>query len=366
MVIMPNPSPTDQMIRILVDRRFGLNRPRIKLSAERIARKILIVEPAIAKYEEDLRALTVEQLKEFYDADTEKDIARSRVRQEEEEAERFFNKPYARADFDHWSKMPYWTLDEAVALSLGKAPERVKWKDVAEHAEMSAFARNYSRRRDLAQRAVGMKQLTDGVVPAVFMRWAKQNDLPVPDELVQIVEKRGQTSTDWPTLLKNCQDEHAETIARAKKEKDEIFKWAKEQQEETLKWGKEQHSKALEMGKTMVDQVLADKIETVLQRDQIIAELNNKIAGLQSNADGSSVVANDALNPKSRMSLLKLVLGMAIDGYGYDPKESKSPLAKELVDRLAALGIAIDEDTVRRWLREAAQEVTYTSPIKSN
>ena len=43
-----------------------------------------------------------------------------------EEKERFFNLPSADADFPHWSKVAHWFLGEAVALSFGKAPERVE------------------------------------------------------------------------------------------------------------------------------------------------------------------------------------------------------------------------------------------------
>jgi hypothetical protein len=40
-----------------------------------------------------------------------------------DENQRVFNRPSAVADFDYWSRMSYWTLDEALALSFGKAPE---------------------------------------------------------------------------------------------------------------------------------------------------------------------------------------------------------------------------------------------------
>jgi hypothetical protein len=43
-----------------------------------------------------------------------------RIRRELEENQRFFNQSRADVDVSHWSRMSYWTLDEAVALSLGK------------------------------------------------------------------------------------------------------------------------------------------------------------------------------------------------------------------------------------------------------
>jgi hypothetical protein len=72
--------------------------------------------------------------------------------------------------------------------------------------------------------------------------------------------------------------------------------------------------------------------------------------------------APQTLRSKERDSLLKLVLGMAVDGYGYDPKASRSPVPREIADCLELLGLSIDEDTVRKWLNEAkeAHEVSLT------
>lgn len=50
---------------------------------------------------------------------------------------------WGSADFDHYCKMAYWTLDECVALSLGKDPKRVNWKVVQPHTDNSCFAFRY-------------------------------------------------------------------------------------------------------------------------------------------------------------------------------------------------------------------------------
>jgi hypothetical protein len=65
--------------------------------------------------------------------------------------------------------------------------------------------------------------------------------------------------------------------------------------------------------------------------------------------------ATKPLHPKERNTLLKLVLGMAVDGYGYDPKASRSSIPKEIAGHLELHGLRIDEDTVRRWLNEAKE-----------
>jgi hypothetical protein len=71
----------------------------------------------------------------------------------------------------------------------------------------------------------------------------------------------------------------------------------------------------------------------------------------------------EKLNPKERKSLLKLVLGMAIDAYGYNPKASRNPTAEEISGHLKTRGISIDADTVRKWLNEGKESVEIETEI---
>ena len=87
-------------------------------------------------------------------------------------------------------------------------------------------------------------------------------------------------------------------------------------------------------------------------------QLKEKIAGLEVAAltfKSKEVVSNPAkpFNLRERESLLKLILGMAIKGYSYDPKATKSKEIGEIAGDLQTLGLALDEDTVRKYLNEA-------------
>ncbi len=83
----------------------------------------------------------------------------------------------------------------------------------------------------------------------------------------------------------------------------------------------------------------------------------------------SGTVASPAtekpLGNRERETLLKLVIGMAIKGYSHDPAALKSTAPKEITDDLAALGISIDTDTVRKYLKEAANTVLPAKPRQS-
>ncbi len=62
-----------------------------------------------------------------------------------------------------------------------------------------------------------------------------------------------------------------------------------------------------------------------------------------------------SLGNRERDTLLKLIIGMAIKGYRYDPKALKNTSIKEITDDLDSLGISLDADTVRKWIKEAAE-----------
>lgn len=57
--------------------------------------------------------------------------------EENEERKRFFNLPTANADIDYWSKQAYWSIDEAIALILGKDPRKVTWKNLEPYLSTS-------------------------------------------------------------------------------------------------------------------------------------------------------------------------------------------------------------------------------------
>jgi hypothetical protein len=70
-----------------------------------------------------------------------------------------------------------------------------------------------------------------------------------------------------------------------------------------------------------------------------------------------------ALSTTERTSLLKMVIGMAIKGYSYDPEAKKSTATKDILKDLDDLGVGLDAGTLLKWLRQARDEVL---PTKTN
>lgn len=81
-------------------------------------------------------------------------------------------------------------------------------------------------------------------------------------------------------------------------------------------------------------------------------------------------IASSSTATKEKESLLKMVIGMAVEGYAYDPDKRRNPTAKEVSDDLAKNGISLDEDTIRKYLKAGAEllpgDVKPNSPRKTN
>jgi hypothetical protein len=183
---------------------------------------------------------------------------------------------YPDAHFAYWGKMAKWTLDEAVALTFGKAPQRFKWEYIEREVRAFPFAEKYSERRELALRAKLHTPHTQSVLPSVFIAWAQKMEIPVPNELIASVEKYAPLKPLKPLKpMKENKDDH------------------------------------------------------------------------------------DSLPETERNSLLKLVLGMAISAYKYDPKETRNHATGtsrgSIQYALNEHDLNMDEDTIRKYLNEASE-----------
>lgn len=98
-------------------------------------------------------------------------LAKKRASDAADEAAKFYNRPDAIADLDYWAKADYWTLEESLALLLGKNPKLVTFAAMKRELEpgftflmtpsqrppLSEFVEQYQRLRMLAERAGALK-----------------------------------------------------------------------------------------------------------------------------------------------------------------------------------------------------------------
>jgi hypothetical protein len=253
------------------------------------------------EYGAKLKCLNADELAVLVNTAQAEDAVKAQAEAEAAEKQYYFNHPSVAADFNYWAKAAYWTLDEATALSFGRSPASVNWKAIEKYTAISSFAAAYALRRDLILRATAVGQLYDYSLPGFFLAWSKQHQLDFPAELEAAVLAHGQQVRDWKT-------EYSEAIKVA------------------------EHWKRL--------------------YEDTNATLASATQALEERADRTP--AEKPLGSRERDSLLKLVIGMAVAGYKFDPDAAKNQATAEIASDLERLGMSMHSDTVRKWLGEAA------------
>ena len=99
-----------------------------------------------------------------------------------------------------------------------------------------------------------------------------------------------------------------------------------------------------------------------VQTDQEIHKgLQGRIAELEATLNAAPTAERGLLG-KERESVLRLIIGMAVKGYGYDPTTTRSKMVAEITSDLTMAGVELTDDTVRKWLREAAELLPPAEP----
>lgn len=75
--------------------------------------------------------------------------------------------------------------------------------------------------------------------------------------------------------------------------------------------------------------------------------------------------ANADVSTRERSTLLKLLIGMAMEGYKYSPEAVRNSAVTEIAGDLAKHGLDVSDDTVRKYLQEAAKIVLAKSRRKT-
>jgi hypothetical protein len=152
--------------------------------------------------------------------------------------------------------------------------------------------------------------------------------------LTEAVQKRGVQVADWKSL-------HVEAVEAGKRD-------AEAAEKQITEWKRLFNESMAQLGKQRTDWL------------EVVDAKNVKIAALETEIEASrsqqpALKAEQGVSARERDSLLKLIIGMAVAGYVYDPNARRSDKPVEIADDLARAGVPLDVDTVRKWLREAAE-----------
>ncbi len=229
---------------------------------------------------------------------------------DERELERHEREPFACPFYwsinNLWGRLACWTVDEAIALSLDYDPTTMNWSVMEPMIGFQELADRYSVRRDMALRAVAIGALSDPMPPAAFVVWADRNKISFSDRV------------------------RADVI------------------ENIPNWGPSPNS--FSNGNLPVDHAgsAVSVSELRARNNQLETRLAEEIAKSRSAT---------SLGKRERSSLYKLIFGMAVRGYRWDPSAKKSDKVADIVGDCELEGLALDGDTVRKWLREAAHSL---------
>ena len=74
-------------------------------------------------------------------------------------------------------------------------------------------------------------------------------------------------------------------------------------------------------------------------------------------ATKSKNILQKEISPQERETLLKLVATMAVKGYRFDPNSKRNDATADIRNDLELIGFSMDDKTILKWLRVAADLV---------
>jgi hypothetical protein len=101
----------------------------------------------------------------------------------------------------HWATLSTWTLDEGVALLLGREPRKVNWENVKIYRDIDAFAARYEEVREHALRAHVAKELYLKSTPAEWVLFAERRGWDMPPDLKAVIVSRAELIGEQPTTI---------------------------------------------------------------------------------------------------------------------------------------------------------------------
>jgi hypothetical protein len=269
-------------------------------------------------------------------------------------------------DWEHWRRLDRWLLGEAVLLLVsinpseaasldGRSPLTDEERGAMEEAvriEKYAWASYHAHKLVIRVPDWG----PPSVAPTEWLRWARTKGLRIPPQLADLdadstvgarvdyvawkkrdlwtlVEAAFLLARMEPLLVDNVVGD-TEASHRYRDLKDAV----------TLKKLQDYGSRTGKVGGTLVRPT--ECIRWALDRGDDVPEALKDLAQAQ---------LDKPLHSKEKDTLLKLVIGMAVKGFDYDPAAARSDVPTEIAAALDGLGIGIDVGTVRKWLAFGAE-----------
>lgn len=157
-------------------------------------------------YQDELRKKSSAEIDELHRQMLSEQEKKAQAKAALERSQRFYLRPEAKADFETWGKIPVWSLDEGIALSVGLNP-KICTRAAMQPYEQDPRGAEYFRRRLIAERAMltNPPELSQSNYATHYVRWMQRMEFDPPAELVAAVSKRGEIQ-DWKDIANKALD----------------------------------------------------------------------------------------------------------------------------------------------------------------
>jgi hypothetical protein len=212
-------------------------------------------------------------------------------------------RPLRAADFRYHARLRSWTNAQTAALCLGVDPRSLETVNLENGPELRPSQMHIG---DFIRARAEVSKILDSHFhpridrhhpPAFWANWLSDMKLPCPQELAEAVEEFAGASIDWK--------------ARAMDAEGQI---------------EEHKTRIAELEKTIVDNAI--------------------------NSSGAT---------RQHDTLLRILIGIAVEQYGYDPRKARNAAASQISSDLQLHGISVSDDTIRKYL-SAGSELLPVDP----
>ncbi|WP_170519337.1 hypothetical protein [Ruegeria atlantica] len=204
-----------------------------------------------------------------------------------------------------WVRKPYWTAREAIDLSLNFKPFSTdSWHGIA--PETGETIRERNDRFLILERALEIGEISEKAPAKDYLLWLAKRGYYVSLAWRRAVGMPPHDSQHRDTVVEN-----AEIIAENEK--------------------------------------LRDMLRA---KDERLSELDAK---LEASSSAENCRAQKSASTTRIATLQKALIACAVDGHSYTPIQKRSDVPKQIADKAAELGCGVDQQTVRRLLKEASE-----------
>ncbi len=219
-----------------------------------------------------------------------------------------FSAKYARQErrlIGEWARKPYWTAREAIDLSLNFNPFTTDgWRGNA--PETGETIRERDDRFLILERALEIGEISEKAPAKDYLHWLAKRGYYVSPAWRRAVGMPGHNNRYPDKVVENT-----ETVAENEK--------------------------------------LRDMLRV---KDERLSDLEAK---LEATSSAELSRAQKSANSTRIATLQKALIACAVDGYSYTPIPKRSDVPKQIADKAAELGCGVDQQTVRKLLKEASE-----------